>query len=419
MNLGKKEMDSKQKRILFLGAGKSQVPAIRYAYDKGYYVITCDYLPDNPGHCYANEYHNVSTVDKEAVLELARSLKIDGIVSYATDANVLTEAYVREALGFPSNPYSAVETLVRKDLFRIFLKSHGFFTPRSAVFSNLVDLNSEINTFQFPVIIKPADSSGSNGISIISNIDTLVQAFQEAQQFSRANLVVVEEIFEIEGNISNGDGFIRNGKIIFGCWGDTNRNKILAPLVPMGNKFPTTLSAQKYQYASSEIQRLMTLLKMKQGPFNVEFGFDKNENFFIFDLGPRNGGHAVPRILKYATGVDLLKLTVDLALGIKHKVIKDAKVNGFFAEYKLHAKDDGVLNEVRYSDQIKENILEIFMSVKVGDNVKKMNRAADKIGVVYLKFNSNDEMQEKMENMQSYIEVIVKKSIDDMAKECT
>lgn len=122
------------KRILFLGAAPTQIPPIRYALSQGHYVITCDYLPDNPGHRFAHEWHDVSTTDKEAVLTLARRLKIDGIVAYASDPAAPTAAYVGNALGLPSNPYEAVLTLARKDLFRAFLKKHGFNVPCSKSF---------------------------------------------------------------------------------------------------------------------------------------------------------------------------------------------------------------------------------------------------------------------------------------------
>ena len=45
------------KKILILGGTYFQIPAIRYAKSKGYYVVTCDYLPNNPGHKLADEYY--------------------------------------------------------------------------------------------------------------------------------------------------------------------------------------------------------------------------------------------------------------------------------------------------------------------------------------------------------------------------
>ena len=80
------------KKILFLGASTQQIPPINYALKQGYYVITCDYFPNNPGHKLAHESHSVSTTDKEAVLVLARRLKIDGIVAYASDPAAPTQA---------------------------------------------------------------------------------------------------------------------------------------------------------------------------------------------------------------------------------------------------------------------------------------------------------------------------------------
>ena len=61
------------KRIMMLGGSYFQMSATKRAKELGYYVISCDYLPDNPGHKYADEYYNVSTIDKDAVLELARN----------------------------------------------------------------------------------------------------------------------------------------------------------------------------------------------------------------------------------------------------------------------------------------------------------------------------------------------------------
>lgn len=105
-----------------LGGSHFQVAAIKYAKEAGYYVITVDYLPGNPGHIYAHEYYNISTTDKEAVLKLAKKLKIDGIVSYASDPGATTAAFVSDKLSLPGNPYESVKILQQKDLFRKFQK---------------------------------------------------------------------------------------------------------------------------------------------------------------------------------------------------------------------------------------------------------------------------------------------------------
>jgi len=59
------------KKVLLLGGSYFQIPSIKCAKKLGYYTITCDYLPNNPGHKFADEYHNVSTTDKEAAAATA------------------------------------------------------------------------------------------------------------------------------------------------------------------------------------------------------------------------------------------------------------------------------------------------------------------------------------------------------------
>ena len=121
------------KRVLMLGGSLYQTYAIKEAVRLGYYVITCDYLPGNPGHQFAHEYHNVSTTDKEAVLALARELKVDGVVAYASDPAAPTAAYVCEQLGLPTSPYKSVEILSNKDLFRDFLQKTASHVPKPKV----------------------------------------------------------------------------------------------------------------------------------------------------------------------------------------------------------------------------------------------------------------------------------------------
>ena len=78
--------------LLLLGGSRFLLPVIREAKALGCRTVTCDYLPDNIAHRYSDEYHNVSITDREAVLALARELKIDGIMSFGCDPGVVTAA---------------------------------------------------------------------------------------------------------------------------------------------------------------------------------------------------------------------------------------------------------------------------------------------------------------------------------------
>jgi biotin carboxylase len=396
-----------QKKILFLGGSLFQIPPIKYAKEQGYYVITCDYLPDNPGHKIADEFHNVSTTDKDAVLELAKQLKIDGIVAYASDPAAPTQAYVANKLGLPSNPYESVEILSRKDLFREFLEKHNFLVPKSNSFYDLKDAKEWIDKLTFPIIVKPVDSSGSKGVTKVENKEDIQKAFTYALSFSREKKVVLEEFFVRDGYQVAGDGFIVNGKLVFRCWANEHFDTLCNPLVPIGESFPSIMNNYTLEQAHSETQRLLDLLGMNMGALNFDFHYNKNGDFSFLELGPRNGGNLIPEVIKYATGVDLIKYTVDSALGFDCSDLKMENTKGYYSSYMLHALQDGKVKEIWYSNEIRNNILEENIFVKKGDMVNKFDGSNHTLGTMIMKFESQDEMLEKMDNMEKYLKVIV------------
>ena len=187
------------KRLLMLGGAMQQIPIIRMAKDMGHYVITCDYLPENPGHKLADEYYDISTTDLDGVLELAKGLNLDGIIAYASDPAAPTAAYVAEKLGLPGNPYESVKLCTEKDLFRAFLKEHGFNCPKAKGYTRYEDALADIGEFKFPVMVKPVDSSGSKGVVKIYTPEELKDAVEEALSYSRGKRFIVEEFIVKKG----------------------------------------------------------------------------------------------------------------------------------------------------------------------------------------------------------------------------
>ncbi len=397
-----------QKRILFLGASQFQIAPILYAKEQGHYVITCDYLPSNPGHKFADEYHNVSTTDKEAVLKLATKLKIDGIVAYASDPAAPTQAYVGNKLGLPSNPYDSVMILTRKDYFRDFLKEHDFLVPKSKSFYDLEEAYSWFLELEKPVIVKPVDSSGSKGVSKVNVRGELKRAFNYALEFSREKKVVLEEFFYRDGYQVAGDGFVVDGKLVFRSWANEHFDKLSNQFVPIGESFPSIMNKENVLKAHSETERLLTLLNIKSGALNFDFHFNKEGEFSFLELGPRNGGNLIPEVIKYATGVDLVKYTVDAALGMDCSSLSMVEPTGFYSSYILHALKDGEVEDIWYSDEIKKNIIEENIFINIGDKVTKFNGSHATLGTMIMKFDTQEEMLEKMDNMEKYLKVIIK-----------
>ncbi|MBO9702945.1 MAG: ATP-grasp domain-containing protein [Sporocytophaga sp.] len=397
----------KSKRILFLGGSKFQIPPIIYAKAQGHHVITCDYLPENPGHQFADEYCNLSTTDFDAVLQLAKERNVDGIVAYASDPAAPTQAYVANEMGLPSNPYESVKILARKDLFRDFLSKHNFYVPKSRSFYSLKDSLSWFREIKKPVIVKPVDSSGSKGVTKIFDESQLEESFNYALSFSREKKVAIEEFFVRDGYQVAGDGFVVNGKLAFRCWANEHFDKLCNPFVPIGESFPSIMTEKTLEQAHRETQRLLDLLNITQGALNFDFHYDKNGDFSFLELGPRNGGNLIPEVIRYSTNVDLVKYTVDSALGIDCSELSQIEATGFHSSYMLHALEDGIVKDIWYSKEIRENILEESIFIKKGDKVSRFNGSNHTLGTMIMKFESRDEMIEKMDNMEKYLKVVL------------
>ena len=395
----------KKKKIIQLGANFFQATVIRAAKELGCHVITVDYRPDNPGHKFANEYHNISTIDKNAVLKLAMDLKIDGIISYASDVSAPTAAYVAERMGLPTNPYMSVLTMTRKDLMRGFLQKYGFNVPRSESFSNYDDFYDYIKDNDKPLIIKPVDSSGSKGVIKLMNNNEIKSAWENALSFSGLKSVIVETFLHRAGYQIAGDGFIVDGKLVFMGLAQEHFDNKCNPFVPIGESFPVELDEEKKGIARNEIQRLLYLLNIMNGAVNLDFIFDSSGKFYILEVAPRSGGNLITDAIKAGSGVDLAKYVVKTALGEDCSELKETKWHKFIASYIIHSAAHGIFEKLEISPTISKNIILKEMFVREGETVKPFDNASLGLGAMLIIFKNNEEMLAYMDSMNEYIAV--------------
>lgn len=392
------------KKLLVLGGTYFQVPAIEYAKNQGYYVITCDYLPDNPGHKYADEYHNVSTTDKDAVLELAKKLCIDGILCFASDPAAPTAAYVSEQMNLPGNPLHKIELFGEKHKWRNFLAEHGFNTPKAKSYRSLKELLDDI--WEYPVMVKPVDSSGSKGVTKVLSKDGLKEAFYYALEFSRAKEIIVEEFIERVGPQIGGDGFFGEDKLDFVCLGDQVVDEAVNPYVPCGMTFPAKLSKDLFEKIKNELERAILLSGMKNLSFNLEVMIDKKGRIFLMEIGPRNGGNCIPEVIHNYTGVDMVALAVEAAMG-KTIPIKPQVNDKLYAYYALHSDEEGVYKGYSILPSFKGKVTKSYIFKEEGDQVGRFHGSNETIGILLLEFNSYLEMNTFFKHPCNYLKVNV------------
>ena len=396
---------------MLLGGLRYLLPVIEAAHKHNIHVITVDYLPDNIAHKYSDEYHNVSIIDKDAVLALAQGLKIDGIMSFAVDPGVVTAAYVAENMGLPFQcSYESACILQDKAKFRKFLADNGFNVPNAKGYNNVDKALKDIDYYNWPVIIKPVDSAGSKGVTRVDDPEKLPQAINHALECSPSKRFIIEDFLEKEGYSSDCDSFSVDGELVFCTFNnqyfDENAEN---EYTPAAYSWPSTMPKWAQDELRSELQRLLTLLDCKTGLYNIETRFCKNGKAYIMEVSPRAGGNRLAEMLKYVTGEDIIERAMLAAVNQPFKEINKGadKCENNILEIILHANKSGEFKSLYLSSELNERIIEKDLWIKSGDIVEPFTGANMAIGTLAVRTNSQEDASRFLRQTDKLLRVVV------------
>jgi biotin carboxylase len=393
------------KTLLCLGGAQHQVTAIETAKRLGVRTVLCDYLPDNPGQHVADRFYLKSTTDFDEMLQVARDERVDGVISFGSDAAAPIAAKVCEELGLPTNPYRSVLTLSEKYLFRDYLRDHGFNCPAHVSFpstvtpAQLVDLLDGAGV-RVPLLLKPTDSSGSKGVTVLRQLgrDRLEAALDYAREYSRNGTLIAEEFIEAEyPHVIGGDIFVAKGEVRF--WGlmDCLRDEAANGLVPVGKAYPCGLGDERRRRLQDEVNRLVQSLGLSFGEMNLEVIVARGGVPYIVELGGRAGGNLIPAQLTQVSGIDLVEACVRYALGDESMDVSFDGGGRCVASYVLHPTGKaGTFQGVSIDPCIRDNVMRVQYYQPIGTPVQWLVNSGQTLGVVFLEFGRPEVMRETM-----------------------
>lgn len=400
-----------QKRLMLLGGLRYLIPIIQEAHKLGAIVVTADYLPDNIAHKYSDEYCNVSIIDKDAVLEAAQELKIDGILSHAVDPGVVSAAYVAEKMGLPFQcSYEAACILQDKSKFRQFLADNNFNCPHAKGYNNVEDAIKDIDYFDWPVIVKPVDSAGSKGVTKVINPEDLCDAIDIALASSISKRFIIEDFLEKDGFSAGSESFVVEGKLLYNAFYDQYFDEKSAnPYTPSAEVWPSIMPQHYQEEIKAELQRLVDLLDITTGLLNVEFRVCTNGKAYLMEVSPRAGGNRLAEILNYAADVNINEAETRKALGLPLIDIHEPNYKGHFAIMVLHSEEEGIFDSITIKEDFRKNhIIDEEVRVQKGEQVSSFSGANAAIGTLFLKFDTREELSSVLEHSNKYIKINIK-----------
>ncbi|MBR6814773.1 MAG: ATP-grasp domain-containing protein [Alistipes sp.] len=312
------------KKLAVIGASYLQLPLVKKAKEMGLEV-----------HCFAwaegavckdlvDYFYPISIIEKEEILAVCKKVGIDGICTIASDVAAPTVAYVANMMNLVGNNYEAAIRANNKYQMREAFMKAGvpcpkfmMVTPETIDSSEVIDRFSK---FQYPMIIKPSDRSGSLGVTKIIMPSQFYPAVEFAIDKSFKHQAMVEEF--IEGREISVEFISYNG--VHYPLQITDKITTEAPhFVELEHHQPSTLSTEMFTTIYDVTKTALNALGLTNGASHAEYKITNEGRIAIMEIGGRMGGDFIGSdLVRLSTGYDFVKGVIDVALGEFEKPVK-------------------------------------------------------------------------------------------------
>ncbi|MFW5748029.1 MAG: ATP-grasp domain-containing protein [Chloroflexota bacterium] len=303
--------------LMVLGAGDEHLHVIRAAKGLKHRVIVVDPDPTRPGVALGDAHVACSLLDIAAVLDAACAHHIDGITTASLGIGMRTIGAVAEALDLPGLRRDSAYAVTDKIVMHERLRGAQVDDLPYRVAVDVASAQRAVHELGLPVVVKPADGSGSRGVRVVRDEDEIVHAYQGAVTQTRSperGTQVLIEAF-IDGDDLNGDGFIVDGVVHV----VTLRAAAMTPLPhrqEVGYLFPPPISPQTEQAVMTLLARVTRALALDNTPFHVDMKIRPDGQPALIEIGARLPGYGLSTdFIPHATGLDVARTSVMLALG--------------------------------------------------------------------------------------------------------
>jgi biotin carboxylase len=299
--------------VLFVGAGRHQRRALRRVGELGATIIAVDRNPDAPGFAHADVSEVVDFGDVAAVAEVGRRHSVDGVMTFAADRAVPVVAGVAETLGLPGIGTETAHLMTNKIAMRRRLAEAGVPQPRFAALRHIREVPAAADAVGFPAVLKPADSAGQRGLSLVASIDDIEGHLHAALAQSTEEEAIVESYHP--GLEVNGLLVARGGDVTVVTLSDRRRPAGMGFGVAVAHIYPSTLFGD----ALAEVERVgrstIHAFGLRDGIAYPQVIRGDDGVARLIEVAARIPAGQMDSVARYGVGVDLIEIALRQALG--------------------------------------------------------------------------------------------------------
>lgn len=330
-------------KLVIIGANDFQNQLILKAKARGIQTHVFAWECGDVGEETADYFYPVSIIEKEKILEICREIKPDGVISIASDLASITVNYIAEKLGLTGNGMESVGLSTNKYNMRKAFKKNNDPIPEHCRSDELTE--EVLEKFNFPLIVKPVDRSGSRGITKINSKAELRQAVDTAKELSFDKQAMIEEY--VEGSEYSVEYISYEGRHYFLAL--TEKYTTGAPhFIEKGHMQPAEVSEITLNNVRNVVEHALDSLKIRYGASHSEIKIDENGVIKIIEIGGRMGGDCIGSdLVRLSTGYDYVNMVIDVALGIKPSFNKVCEPGRASVHFIFEQEDIDMLEEIR------------------------------------------------------------------------
>jgi biotin carboxylase len=380
--------------VLFLGAGRHQVRAIRRVRELGARVVAVDRSPEAVGFAEADVAEAVDFLDVDAVVDAGRRHHVDGVMTMAADSAVPVVAEVAERLDLAGIGPETAHLMTHKVAMRRQLAEAGVPQPRFAAARTLHEAHAAARTIGFPSVLKPADSSGQRGIFLLESLDDLEAHLHAALAASPTQEAVVESFHH--GLEVNALLVARDGEPVVVTLSDRRRPQGRGFGVAVHHVYPSTLFGDALDTVGMVASLAVKALGLRDGVAYPQLLVCDDGVARVIEVAARIPGGQMGELARHAVGVDLVHVALLQALG--DEVPDDLVVPKFQQPLAIHflTAEPGPLPTGRVArvdglDRVlaAPGVVDAALYFGAGDEIRPVERDGDRRGYVIARGATN------------------------------
>lgn len=393
-------------KVLVLAGGYDQIGLINELKSRGHYVILADYFENPPAKKVADKHYQASTLDEEAIYEIAVKEQVDLITTACTDQALLTVAKVSERLGLPCYiSYDKGLQVTNKKYMKEKFVEIGVPTAKSIVLNSMHQLENVLVKLSYPMVVKPCDCNSSKGVVKVENKEELLKATTSAFELSRSNLVIVEE-------------FVEGQEVSIDAWIDDEGAKILSisetekiesskeVFTIYKSKYPVNISEAAKEKIQEIASTISTGFELYNCPLLIQ-AIVNGDDVRVVEFSARMGGGTKYKLIEYMSSVEIMKAYVNRVLGDESQIIHPIESKKQIELNYVYAKKGRFDKLVNFQELKDVGEIEDFYQYKEsGAFIEKAVTSSDRISGFLILADDRDELVQKRRDVLEKLDVL-------------